>query len=166
MSIIYDALKKVEEAAAGAAGKTPGAKAAGHKRLKINPVVFYVVVACLGIIAASAAFHFFMPRQKKITRPKQQPVALPQAQPKPQAPPVAAEPAPAETRPIEAHKPAHFQLNGVFYSGQEGYALINNRIVEEGDTIAGAVVEKIGLDEVVLKADGAEIKLSADAAAR
>lgn len=52
-------------------------------------------------------------------------------------------------------------LNGVFFSENEGYALINNRIVKEGDALEGVTVKRIKLDEVELEAeDGSTIKLS------
>ena len=55
---------------------------------------------------------------------------------------------------------ASFVLNGVFFSGNEGYALINNRVVKKGDVIDGATVVGIALDEVDLEAEGSVIKLS------
>lgn len=54
-----------------------------------------------------------------------------------------------------------FILNGVFFSYDEGYALINNQIVKKGDVIDGATVVRIDLDEVTLEAkDSSTIKLS------
>jgi len=63
---------------------------------------------------------------------------------------------------IETQKetPPVFTLNGVFFSGNEGYALINNRIVKQGDKIDGATVVQIFLDEVDLDFGGSIIKLS------
>jgi hypothetical protein len=56
---------------------------------------------------------------------------------------------------------AQFVLNGVFFSQNEGCALINNHIVKKGDTVEGAVVKQIRLDEVELESDGAVITLKA-----
>ena len=52
-----------------------------------------------------------------------------------------------------------FVLNGTFFSENQGYALINNKIVKDGDTVDGAVVKRVGLDEVELEQDGKTVKL-------
>jgi len=46
------------------------------------------------------------------------------------------------------------------YYGQERYAIINNRMVEEGDAIAGAKVVKINKNNVVVKYGDSETKLN------
>ena len=52
-------------------------------------------------------------------------------------------------------------LNGVFFSKDTGYALLNNHVVKEGDFIEGAKVKRITLDGVVLEYSGREVKLYA-----
>ncbi len=51
-------------------------------------------------------------------------------------------------------------LNGLFFSGKLGYALINNQIVKEGDTIEGAKVVQISLRSVILKFGDSKIVLN------
>jgi hypothetical protein len=50
-------------------------------------------------------------------------------------------------------------LNGIFASEAGSYALINNRIVREGETISGAKVVRIYANKVELNAFGKEIIL-------
>ena len=51
-------------------------------------------------------------------------------------------------------------LNGIFFSGGAGYALINNQILEEGDGISGLVVRKITEGDVELKTKNSVVTLS------
>ena len=39
-------------------------------------------------------------------------------------------------------------LNGIFFSQEEGYALVNNHIVKVGDKVGGALVKRIDVNEV------------------
>lgn len=45
-------------------------------------------------------------------------------------------------------------LNGIFFSGNEGYALINNQIVKAGEEIDGALLREIDKDEVKIEING------------
>jgi len=51
-------------------------------------------------------------------------------------------------------------LNGIFFSGEEGYALINNQIVKAGEVVNGATVREINKEDVTLEAKGETFKLS------
>jgi len=51
-------------------------------------------------------------------------------------------------------------LNGVFYSGNEAYALMNNQIIKVGDIIEGAVVKRISLEGVELEKEGQFVQIS------
>jgi hypothetical protein len=51
-------------------------------------------------------------------------------------------------------------LNGIFYSDEGSYALVNNKIVKEGDVIEGWLVTRIGIGEVELKSNDLTIKLN------
>ena len=44
-----------------------------------------------------------------------------------------------------------FDLNGISWLGNSGYALINESILSEGDVIGGYTVEKIAIDYVILR---------------
>lgn len=166
MSIIYDALKKIERSQDQIDSSVKinpvrntkltntknkisnGVNKGGKPRLKIYPV--YVLAACLGLFLTAISFNL-------LTRQSQQ------------------DPAPLETNipnletnapiaipsEVEKESQAPLILNGVFFSEEQGYALINNQIVKEGDVVEGALVLRITLEEVELELNGSTIKLYA-----
>ncbi|MEI6631569.1 MAG: hypothetical protein WCL25_03015 [bacterium] len=155
MSIIHEALKKVE------ASTVQGIKESPAK--KIRPVfkiyILYLLVVTLGFISANAIFSFLTGPGHKTYTPANKPATqkiMPQATAKPQAPPPnqVGISAPQE----ESH--SELTLNGIFFSEQVGYALINNQIVKEGDKISGATVVRISLEGVDLKYEKSAISLS------
>lgn len=160
MSIIYDALKKVElsdsnEAKAGPV-KSP-------KRKPRNYLLYALVIFAVIFIANIFYDRLFEagPVKSKVTTRNanlsKEAKSVPSTSKNgPDNPPL--------ERISEPVKEAvsSFTLNGVFFSGNEGYALINNRIVKEGDKIEEATVIKITLDEVELKYDSSTIKLSSN----
>lgn len=58
-----------------------------------------------------------------------------------------------------ADKTPHLALNGIMYDQKSPMAIINNKIVIEGQTIENATVVKILKDKVILSCEGKEIKL-------
>ena len=78
----------------------------------------------------------------------------------PKPPPLQQPKLPPAVENIEVPAKPTLILNGVFSSGEESYALINNQIVKLGDKISGAVIKKIAPEEVLLDSDGSEIKLT------
>ncbi|MDP2831372.1 MAG: hypothetical protein Q8O02_03905, partial [Candidatus Omnitrophota bacterium] len=53
-----------------------------------------------------------------------------------------------------------FVLNGIFFSDEDGYALVNNQIVRENDYVDGAKVGLITVNTVKLDNAGQTITLS------
>ncbi|MDD5109544.1 MAG: hypothetical protein PHC29_08640 [Candidatus Omnitrophica bacterium] len=53
-----------------------------------------------------------------------------------------------------------FVLNGIFFSDNDGYALVNNQIVRENDSVDGAKITKITTNTVELDKDGKLISLA------
>ena len=165
MSIIYDALKKVEVFGANET------KTKIDKSVKSKPKIYllYALMVCLGLFVANIFYGWLSPKfslkTTDIVTKGQPPTDKEQALPaydQPSSKAVASgTSAPMQTK-IETQKepPPVFTLNGVFFSGAEGYALINNRIVKQGDKIDGATIVQITLDEVDLESDGSIIKLS------
>lgn len=159
MSIIYDALKKVEASGAKeAAPETPKPPEPGPRNYLV-----YALIICIIAFTANIFYSWLWPTVRSVKSPaqivkivKKELTLLPGWQKSilQKSPPVEAhvEP-PKET-------PGVLTLNGVFFSGPEGYALINNRIVKKGDKIQGATVVQIYLDEVDLERDGSIIKLT------
>lgn len=138
MSIIYEALKKVE----------PQLKQ--RKRVRSpRPKTFLILIlmACAGFFIADIFFGILA----KLLSPHP---ALARRNPVIQAPkPLVKTPTPSVASP-------GFTLNGVFFSDDHGSAIINNQIINEGDTIEGAKVISITLDGVELEIEGKSIKLS------
>lgn len=167
MSIIYDALKKIEKF------NSPDSKlelSKEDKRPKPRTRIYliYALVVCAGLFLGNIIFKF-------LPQPSLNP---PRVLPKPAAAPV---PAKFSTKtslfpPVSANKPLSifrdlrkesrkeakeaWVLNGVFFSENEGCALINNQIVKEGDVVGGATVKRIELGEVELEISGSVFKLS------
>ncbi len=164
MSIIYDALKKVETSQAN------DSKTKIDKGFKSKPKIYLVfaLMVCLGLFVANIFYEWLIPKPLLNTTDivtggqppadKKQTVSSSQPSTEPAALQTSAS---VETK-IETQKesPPSFTLNGVFFSGAEGYALINNRIVKKGDKIDGATVVQVLLDEVDLDFGGSIIKLS------
>ena len=149
MSIIYDALKKVEISQANDP-KTKIKKIAHQDEgSKSKPKIYllYALMICLGLFIANIFYGRLSQKEPYLA---------------PTRPTAALEKTPSIETEMENQKetPYPLILNGVFFSGGEGYALINNRIVKKGDKIEGATVAQISLDEVELERDGSMINLS------
>lgn len=153
MSIIYDALKKVERLGniVSESQKLDKESRPKLQKRKFQVYFLYALVVFSGFFIASVFFNFLKPRHLPLAAvaplPKEESVMLLKIK----------EIKPAEPNPLP--RPS-LVLNGIFYSQEEGYALINNQILKVGDTIKGAVVKRIGEDEVELELSGEVIRLS------
>ncbi len=154
MSIIYDALKKIEKSNILRGGVDKKGK---ESKTRLKVYLLYFLVACSGLFIGNIFFNFLSAPKDILTRLARPSVkeALPQPR----------DEIPLETAPTASVGPAKklrelLVLNGIFSSQDEGYALINNQIVKEGDLIEGATVKRIGLNEVELEFQGSTIKLS------
>jgi hypothetical protein len=138
---------------------------------KFYTYLIYALVLCGGFFAANLLFKFIFPEgeltAKKATQPaaaaplKISPKIVLEAEAKPQeTPPLSSNEnllLPPETQ--EQTTPL-FVVSGVFFSENQGFAIINDRVVKEGDVIEGATVERINADGVKLKYEGVVIELS------
>ncbi|RKY31892.1 MAG: hypothetical protein DRP74_03940 [Candidatus Omnitrophota bacterium] len=157
MSIIYDALKKVEkDVSKGQDFKEQKPSA----RYKIY--LLYGLVLFAGIFAALAIFRFVSSTaEKKIASSNETPSTISIAS---SGVPQQALPAPSEgpmavTRLLQKPLPS-LVLNGIFFAKDGAYALINNRIVRKGGEIEGAKVESITSNSVELSYAGETFTLS------
>jgi len=152
VSIIYDALKKLEQRAVTEAKPQPKDKVLKWQKVKL--IAVYILTAGIGLGIGNFIFSAFAPPSipdAKVVRHVTPVQELKQAQvivPVIQSPSQEVLPSPA------------LVLNGVFFSQEEGYALINNQIVREGDEVNGAKVKKISMNEVELDTLGSSVKLS------
>jgi len=161
MSIIYEALKKVERAGApvGAGKNEKAAKA------KSGNYLIYILVILAGVALTNLAFSIFSRSAAKpraaLKTPSPAPTVITPSKPKPAPPLPGAENAPSTEAPeAKILDPESFKLNGIFFSEDEAYALINNQVVKTGDSIGGGVVEDITVDTVVIGSEGENFTLT------
>lgn len=140
MSIIYEALKKVEPALDKKKRQIPD----------ISRHLPLIILVLTGFLAANLIFylvvHLFAFAPATAGKPSAPGTSGPSVLP------AILKPKPAEPR---------FKLNGVFFSQNGGYALINNRIVRQGDIIEDAKVTGIFIDGVELEINGEREKIYA-----
>jgi len=180
MSIIYDALKKVEEKVEGQnLAVSTDAKILQKDKPDFKKLSLYLLVLISGLVAANFLFNILSSRRsvsKDLAQAKPNNVATQKssgnvaAMVKPAAvsapdksPAVVAQPqSQSESQELVVQEPTapELVLNGVFFSDEGGYALINNRIVKEGDSIEGVKLVKIYADSVEMDNHGSKIKLS------
>lgn len=162
MSIIYDALKKVQKN--NGDSKTPPETTlqSAKTKTKLNPALIYVLVVCLGLFLGNLAYSHLV-RANLAVAAKRMPSSAKISAPLP-LPPVKPGVAPAinpETAGAPAPNPEpSLVLNGVFFEQGDGYALINNKIVRLGDEVEKAKVKKISINGVDLEFEGKVIKLA------
>lgn len=169
MSIIYDALKKLQ-------GQPKKPEEAGNARVKAKTepklIFLYAIVAVLGLIAGNIFFAFLTKSKEPVlTKNKPLPIAgnlttpvsLPQAAKRTAKPENLIEKASSMIKLVGPAKETQIQtltLNGIFSSGTESYALINNEICRVGDIVEGATIKNINTDNIILDKSGKTIKLS------
>lgn len=164
MSIINEALKK----ASGGKEKLYGAKELGvesqpkkkaQAKKRINKRLIILAIFSLSVPALLLSFILLQNSsvRKKIEEVKYQPgtsteelVSSTQI----------VEESDAQEAVILAGKPPSLSLTGIIWGYGRPAALINNRIVKEGDLIEGAEVLEIRQNEVKLNFGGQELSLS------
>ena len=173
MSIIYDALKKVETKIADSGIKPEVLDLPKKSPSKLKSYLFYLLILGAGFLIAGTIFILSNPQKKpwdmlnkiakpaaglkKITTAVSEKLKLPTLA---KEPPTSVPISPTPSEEPASGSPPILVLNGVFFSENEGYALINNQIVREGDAVNGATVERINLQGVELKSEGSVIQLS------
>ncbi|MCM8795530.1 MAG: general secretion pathway protein GspB [Candidatus Omnitrophica bacterium] len=156
MSIIYDALKKIEQARETT--QKPESKNMGKLKLKKSNFSIYILYGLTLFLAfafTNIFFWFLSNHPRRLANPPQKlptPIISISATPTLS---LSETPSPSSS----FSKPS-LVLNGVFYSQEEGYALINNQILKEGETIEGARLRRINPDGVELEFAGEIIQLS------
>lgn len=152
MSIINEALKKTELHIQQFEAKknSPPDKLPGPK-----PFLLYILILLLGISLSSFIFSLLGHKIKTAQAPNKTAISL--QQPAVFAPP----PETAAAKKEEKNVPeAAFVLNGIFFSDNDGYALVNNQIVRENDSVDGAKVTRITANTVELNNQEKPIILS------
>ena len=157
MSIIYDALQKVQKNITKETASTlqPQTSKETHPvKPKSNHILIYIFVVCLGLAIGNFAYNFLAHKPKRVTS------GAP-ALPLPKQAAVTQNLNSEETANSGAALPEPtLVLSGVFFEQGDGYALINNKIVRLGDEVEQAKVKEITIDGVTLDFGGKTIKLS------
>ena len=134
MSIIYEALKKVENKL-DLTGKN-NIVADTRRVMQKKPYYSYIVVVVIGIALASVTYNVitksYLQRVVKITGNEYGPAKLGN----------------------------EITLNGIVFTGDSNYALINNQIVKEGDAVMGITIKRITSEVVELDKNGVLYRLS------
>ncbi len=173
MSIINEALKKTGQFIQENEAKSkpednglPGNSQDNKPQAKISrapkPLLVYILILLAGILLSKFIFAMLNHKPQndnlawKTQRPQSKEIrTIPPPTPTPTV-------VPASVLPPENNKVPEpkFILNGIFFSENNGYALVNNQIVRENDSVDGAKVIKITANTVELDSDGKLTSLS------
>jgi len=165
MSIINEALKKTEEyLQKNATQDNP----LPPKPTAPKPFLLYILILLAGLLLGNFIFNLLSHKLEgnglassqshKIQTtqtPKKNTLSVIQTTNSPPAATLPSQP-PEEKKPKESS----FVLNGIFFSDNNGYALVNNQIVRENDYVDGAKVGLITTNTVELDNAGETITLS------
>jgi len=157
LSIIYDALKKVEKSfhkTNTETKKVPSGRE-GQNKTKAKPVLIYILVALIVLFFGKNISGLFSKAKNKAIPP----ATLPIESPVNTTPGQGADPESSQEA-IQPPAEPTLTLNGVYCQGKDSYALINNRIAKIGDSVQGAQVKEITLDRVTLEFEGRTITLN------
>lgn len=161
MSIIYDALKKVEKTNDRESQVKSGANRANPD---FRVYLLYLSVLVLGFVLMNLLFKMLTPSQllpsavdtqRRNEAVQDAPVAQNIAEDF-----TPEEPSLPSVDNLGQAPSASLVLNGVFFSQDAGFALINNQIVKAGDAIGRAIVREITQEGVILDLEGSAVKLS------
>ncbi|MBI4708577.1 MAG: hypothetical protein HY761_11760 [Candidatus Omnitrophica bacterium] len=144
MSIIHDALKKVEQAQRNNIQELNIPEDRPKHAVRRN-LLFVVLAVITGMFFLNFLLKYSP--EKKIAKV----VELPKVEEKINIPNQPVLKAPASQALV---------LNGVFLADNQWHALINNQIVKKGEVINGATLKSVSLQEVELENQGSIIKLS------
>lgn len=181
MSIIQEALRKaqIDIKPSGERSGTPEAKnkpevkapsGAAVKKISKSNIPSATIIASIALIALMA-FAFFSARQFLLQSKKDsgkdtaafqevtyKPIVKTEAAPSDTSSTQSQPAAPSAPRSVADHP--DLTLNGIMYLEEGARAIINNSIVETGDSVSGATVTKINPKNVVLEYNDVEITLS------
>lgn len=152
MSIINEALKKTEE---HLQKNTARVIPLPSKPVRAKPVILYLLILLAGLLLGNFVFNLLRHQIQTTQTIKKNVLPVVQTTVLPPAPVLPVVPIP-EKKPRDVN----FILNGIFYSDNDGYALVNNQIVRENDYVDGAKVGLITTNSVELDYAGEKIMLT------
>lgn len=143
MSIINEALKKTEQ---HLKKNTANDQPLPTRRARPKPYLLYILILLAGFALSNSIFRLLQHKIKTIQAPNKNAAAVDQIINPPPFLPILPSPPPQEHKPAETS----FVLNGIFFSDNDGYALVNNQIVRKNDFVDGAKVSLITANSVQL----------------
>lgn len=171
MSIIYEALKKVQGKSGAAAavpaqpaGKASDANGALKKSTAVRTIILLLVFLALGMFLIEILINRRFAERAASYAPVASLPALPPLAAKPSVEPPASTPPPIAGSLVELpviEPQPKLVLNGIVLSEDGNIALINDQILKAGDNIDGALVEEISADQVLLSYKAQKIALKA-----
>jgi type II secretory pathway component PulC len=153
MSIINEALKKAEQSIHKNSAKET---LLSDTKPAAKPYILYILILVAGLFLSNFIFSLL---SRKINQPakeiKIQATEIKTSESLPVIPP-------APLFLLEENKVPEtaFILNGIFFSDNHGYALVNNQIVRENDLVDGAKIKTITANSVELDNAGKIITLA------
>lgn len=154
MSIINEALKKTEQQLQKNAGSE---NLALKPKPGIKPVLLYILILLAGLALGNIIFNLLRYKVKP-AKPIEKTVSSSQLPVAPVVLPAAPDAVMPQVMPPAPKQ--DFVLNGIFFSDSGGYALVNNQIVKQGDSVDGAKVVKITVNSVEINWEGEIITLA------
>jgi hypothetical protein len=163
MSIIYDALKRIEKKTKDTEYGFDSRKRDTRKSRRLGCILLILLILCLVALFVDKSStkkyfikstltdkHTMYPKVSRITMTGKEktpakvvPLSAPKAEP-----------------PTTDKKLPLFYLNGIFFSDGEYLALINDQLVQTGGFIEGAQVQKIDSEGVDIKFGESSFRLS------
>ncbi|MCM8790010.1 MAG: hypothetical protein NC916_03225 [Candidatus Omnitrophica bacterium] len=135
----------------------------------IKNILLYILVGALGFLIGKVFFDYILPKSKKNLLSRAHPTAplvqetqnlMPAQAPIQQSAEPVQKTTPAQkSQPVEKQSGNYPELNGIFFSKDEGFCLINNRIAKEGDTVEGITIKQINPDSIEAEIGGRTVKL-------
>lgn len=162
MSIIYDALKRIEQKTKGAQENLGTPKRKAPKSRRIVYVLFALIILCLLTLFVDrpSTEKSFIDRSLIGKQPSSLKTSL--------IPPVPKKKVPAKVIPLSApekessavKKLPPLYLTGIFFSDGEYLALINDQMVKAGDSVEGIQIEEIDSTGADIKFEGSSFRLN------
>ena len=151
MSIINEALKKTEQYIQKNAEKE---NLLLNSKPNVKPILLYILILLIGLFLGNTIFNLLRSKTKPIKSAEKIDLRNEKT----------VTPVVLLSTPILSTIPStnkdEFVLNGIFFSDNDGYALVNNQIVRENDLVDGTKVSKITANTVELKQEDKIITLS------
>ncbi len=177
MSIIYDALKKIQQGPSPKADETPyekpaeieilprGGQQTAHQKPLIQNKIKSTLILCGAIaITAASVLHIYrqfqtdIPKVKSFAKAHEDLVALAKLAvqaPKPLNPPSPTK-LPAISDTLKTNAPQTLNIHGVMSNGSNNLVLIDDQVYQEGDDVDGVKIVKISLDSITVISNGKE----------